>query len=121
MTRPAVRMCARCHRTTSHPVLVHEVHAATGPGFNVYACSECADLYPPMTDVLELPEPAPRRRSRLTLRVYTVDADGTVTDDRGKVEVRTGSWTDSLPHTSAYPPCGCPRCRTRERSTVQEA
>ncbi|MEV0557408.1 MULTISPECIES: hypothetical protein [unclassified Streptomyces] len=120
MTRPAVRMCARCHRTTSHPVLVHEVHAATGPGFNVYACSECADLYPPMTDVLELPEPAPRRRSRLTLRVYTVDADGAVTDDRGKVEVRTGR-TDPLPHTSAYPPCGCPRCRTRERSTVQEA
>ena len=91
MTRPAVRMCARCHRTTSHPVLVHEVQAATGPGFNVYACSECADLYPPMTDLLEFPEPAPRRRSRLTLRVYTVDADGAVTDDRGKIEVRTGA------------------------------
>ncbi|MGW3419005.1 hypothetical protein [Streptomyces phaeochromogenes] len=121
MTRPAVRMCARCHRTTSHPVLVHEVHAATGPGFNVYACSECANLYPPVADVLELPETAPRRRSRLTLRVYTVDVDGAVTDDRGKVEVRTGSRADPLPHTSAYPPCGCPRCRTRGRGTAQEA
>ncbi|MDQ1028531.1 DNA-directed RNA polymerase subunit RPC12/RpoP [Streptomyces umbrinus] len=121
MTRPAVRMCARCHRTTSHPALVHEVHAATGPGFNVYACSECADHYPPMTDVLELPEPAPRRRSRLTLRVYTVDAGGAVTGDRGKVEVRTAGRGDPPPRTSAYPPCRCPHCRTRERATTQEA
>ncbi|BCL29949.1 hypothetical protein ACFFS2_39010 [Streptomyces aurantiacus] len=118
MTRPAVRMCARCHRTTSNPVLVHEVHAATGPGFNVYACPGCADQYPPMTDVLELLEP-PRRRSRLTLRVYTVDAQGSVTGERGKVEVRTDNWADPLPQTSAYPPCGCPRCRAPERSRVQ--
>ncbi|MFE9649885.1 hypothetical protein ACFYO0_38400 [Streptomyces sp. NPDC006365] len=112
MTRPAVRMCARCHRTTSHPVLVHEVHAATGPGFNVYACPECADHYPPMTDPLELPE-TPRRRSRLTLRVYKVNAQGAVTEDRGEVEVLTGGRTDPVPRTSSYPPCGCPRCRTQ--------
>jgi DNA-directed RNA polymerase subunit RPC12/RpoP len=112
-------MCARCHRTTSHPVLVHEVHAATGPGFNVYACSECADHYPPMTDALELPEPV-RRRSRLTLRVYKVDAQGAVTEDQGRVEILTGGRADPLPHTSAYPPCRCPRCRTREHSTTQE-
>ena len=123
MTRPAVRMCARCHRTTSHPVLVHEVHAATGPGFNVYACTECADQYPPMTDVLDLPETTPHspRRSQLTLRVYAIDANGSVTEDRGRIEVRTAGPGDPLPRTSAYPPCGCPRCRTRERGTTQEA
>jgi hypothetical protein len=77
-------MCARCHRTTNHPILVHEVHTATGPGFNVYACTECADHYPPPTDVpeLELPEPS-ARRSRLTPHVYKVDADGAVTEDTG--------------------------------------
>ncbi|MEV0225505.1 hypothetical protein [Streptomyces sp. NPDC050704] len=122
MTRPAVRMCARCQDTTDAPVLVHEVHAATGPGFNVYACTECADHYPPMTDVLdlELSETTPRRRSRLTLRVYTVDADCAVTEDRGQVEILTGGRADPLPRTSAYPPCGCPRCRTREHSTAEE-
>ncbi|MDQ0776590.1 DNA-directed RNA polymerase subunit RPC12/RpoP [Streptomyces aurantiacus] len=119
MTRPAVRMCARCHRTTSSPVLVHEVHAATGPGFNVYACSECADQYPPMTDVLELLEPS-RRRSRLTLRVYTVDRQGAVTRERSRVEVRVGDRGDPLPLTSAYPPCGCPRCGTPEHSTAPQ-
>ncbi|MFF3488131.1 hypothetical protein ACFYXC_33305 [Streptomyces sp. NPDC002701] len=41
---------------TSHPVLVHEVHAAAGPGFNVYARPECADGYPPMTDAPDTPD-----------------------------------------------------------------
>ncbi|MGC5565621.1 hypothetical protein ACPYPG_22655 [Streptomyces sp. FR-108] len=121
MTRAAVRMCARCHRMTAQPVLVHEVHAATGPGFNVYACPECADQYPPMTDA---PEPAgPRRQgARLTLRVYTVDGQGTVTGERSRVEVRArgGSGPPPLPRTSAYPPCGCPRCRTPERGATQQ-
>ncbi|WP_328768957.1 hypothetical protein [Streptomyces sp. NBC_00286] len=112
MTRPAMRMCARCHRTTSEPVLVHEVHAATGPGFNVYACPDCADHYPPMTDPLELPG-TPRRRSRITLRVYKVNAEGAVTEDRGEVEVLAGARTGPVPRTSAYPPCGCPHCRTQ--------
>lgn len=112
MTRPAVRMCARCERTTAEPVLVHEVHAATGPGFNVYACQECAGHYPPRRDPYELLEAEPRR-SRLTLRVYRVDADGTVSEERDKVEVlvRGGALPVSL--TSAFPPCGCPRCRAR--------
>ncbi|GGL07010.1 hypothetical protein [Streptomyces flaveus] len=112
MTRPAVRMCARCHRTTDDPVLVHEVHAATGPGFNVYACQDCADHYPPLTDVYELLDTTPRR-SRLTLRVYKVNAEGAVTEHGSEVEVLAGGRTDPVPRTSAYPPCGCPRCRTQ--------
>ncbi|TGA84067.1 hypothetical protein, partial [Streptomyces sp. MZ04] len=57
--RPPVRMCARCQHTTDAPVLVHEVHAATGPGFNVYACQACATHYPPPTDALELLDAPP--------------------------------------------------------------
>lgn len=71
MTRPAARMCARCQRTTDEPVLVQEVHAATGPCFNVYACPDCATHYLPQPDVFELLEAAAHRRSRLTL--YTID------------------------------------------------
>jgi hypothetical protein len=132
MTRPAMRMCARCHCTTSHPVLVHEVHAATGPGFNVYACPECADHYPAMTDPLELPE-TPRRRSRLTLRVYKVNAQGTVTEDRGKVEVLTAARTANvgiptmrmppLPDTRTHPRRGPHHLngRFRHRSALRRA
>ncbi|WP_406443220.1 hypothetical protein OHB14_30110 [Streptomyces sp. NBC_01613] len=111
MTRPAVRMCARCQRTTDEPVLVHEVHAATGPGFNVYACPDCSTHYPPQPDVLELLEPN-HRRSRLTLRIYTVDTAGTVTADSGRLEIVAGGRAEPVPRTSAYPPCACPRCRT---------
>lgn len=85
--RPPLRMCARCRRTTDEPVLVHEVHAATGPGFNVYACPECAEHYPPMTDVLELLDSAARRRNR--------------TD---------GPPTEPIPCPPTNPPCTCPRC-----------
>lgn len=51
--RPPIRMCARCQRVTESPVLVHKHHGATGPGFNVYACQECARHYPPPTDELD--------------------------------------------------------------------
>lgn len=51
-----VRMCVRCDRVTSTPVLVSEVHAASGPGFNVYACAECAPSFPGPPDVFDLLE-----------------------------------------------------------------
>jgi hypothetical protein len=50
----SVRMCVRCNGTTDQPVVVSEVHANTGPGFNVYACPDCATLFPPQPDVLIL-------------------------------------------------------------------
>lgn len=109
MTRPATRMCTRCERITDEPVLVHEVHAATGPGFNVYACPDCATHYPPLREPLELLEPA-HHRSRLTLRVYRIDTRGTVTADSGRLEVVTGGRAAPVPRTSAYPPCACVRC-----------
>ncbi|MDQ1008825.1 hypothetical protein QFZ82_003310 [Streptomyces sp. V4I23] len=53
-TRKPVRMCVRCNHITETPVLVSEVHQNSGPGFNVYACSECAPHFPPVPDVLNL-------------------------------------------------------------------
>ncbi|WP_328550161.1 MULTISPECIES: hypothetical protein [unclassified Streptomyces] len=111
MTRPAMRICTRCQRITNEPVLVHEVHAATGPGFNVYACPPCAAHYPPQPDTLELLEAAHRRsRSRLTIRVYRIDTAGIVTADSGKIEILADGQAEPVPHTSGYPPCACPRC-----------
>ncbi|POX47712.1 hypothetical protein C3489_28950 [Streptomyces sp. Ru71] len=47
--------------------------------------------------------------SKMTIRVYTVDRYGTVTQDRGKVSVLPAQ--EPPPATSAFPPCACPRCR----------
>jgi hypothetical protein len=87
MSRPTLRMCVRCERTTETPVLVHEVHAPTGPGFNVYACAECADHYPPLTDVLEL-------------------------IGRGETEIVVDDQTERAPRTSTYPQRACPTFKT---------
>ncbi|MFZ3596623.1 hypothetical protein [Streptomyces sp. BH104] len=62
MTKKPRRMCARCQLATDEPVLVYEVHAPTGPGFNVYACPECAPSYPPMVDPLDILDRAHRAR-----------------------------------------------------------
>ncbi|MET9675011.1 hypothetical protein ABZY68_18225 [Streptomyces sp. NPDC006482] len=55
----ATTMCVRCHGLADPPVLVGEVHQASGPGFNAYACADCAPGFPPVPDVLDL---FPRRR-----------------------------------------------------------
>ncbi len=47
-------MCVRCHQVTDAPVTVAEVHQSSGPGWNVYACPECAPHFPPLPDVLDL-------------------------------------------------------------------
>ncbi|OKJ99810.1 hypothetical protein AMK26_27910 [Streptomyces sp. CB03234] len=52
--RLPVRMCVHCERITDSPVVVSEVHQSSGPGFNVYACPECAPHFPPVPDVLDL-------------------------------------------------------------------
>ncbi|WP_282695777.1 hypothetical protein [Streptomyces sp. CC208A] len=59
--RKPVRMCVRCSRITDAPVLVAEVHQNSGPGFNVYACRECAPHFPPVPDVFDLLPPARER------------------------------------------------------------
>jgi hypothetical protein len=62
--RPPVRMCVRCQRITEVPVLVREVHAGSGPGFNVYACPDCAPHITPGPDALEVIELARQHRSK---------------------------------------------------------
>lgn len=53
-SRKPGRMCVRCDRFTTAPVLVSEVHAGSGPGFNVYACTQCAPSLPQVPDALDL-------------------------------------------------------------------
>jgi hypothetical protein len=57
-----VRMCVRCRRITDAPIVVREVHSNSGPGWNVYACPDCAPHIPPAPDPLELLKAAQRKR-----------------------------------------------------------
>jgi hypothetical protein len=53
---------------------------------------------------------APRKPGvKMTIRVYTVDRHGSVTEDRGTVDILHGQ--EPLPRMSMDPPCECPRCR----------
>lgn len=49
------------------------------------------------------------RGSKMTLRVYRVDAHGAVVEDRGTVSVADP--TGPLPPSQGFPPCACPRHR----------
>ncbi|MFC4608799.1 hypothetical protein ACFO9E_13365 [Streptomyces maoxianensis] len=63
--RRPVRMCVRCSTITDAPVVVSEVHANSGPGFNVYACSACAPRFPPVPSAIDLlPLRRPERGGR---------------------------------------------------------
>lgn len=110
MTRPAMRMCTRCERSTGAPVPVRQLHAPTGPTLTIYACQECVTHYPALEGAVDLLQ-SPYRHSRMTLHVYRVDADGVITEDRGKVEITAGGPGEPVPYTSTYPPCACTGCR----------
>lgn len=52
----------------------------------------------------------------MTIRVYTVDRNGTVTEDRGTAtSIRAGK--HELPEVSGFPPCKCWRCRSGQAVT----
>ncbi|MGV2918820.1 hypothetical protein [Streptomyces alfalfae] len=55
-------MCVRCHQLTGEAVVVAEVHQNSGPGWNVYACPECAPHSPPLPDALDLLQDGHLRR-----------------------------------------------------------
>jgi hypothetical protein len=59
-----LRMCVRCERITDAPVLVREVHGNSGPGWNVYACPDCAPYVPSGPSALEVLEAAQRHRNK---------------------------------------------------------
>lgn len=46
---------------------------------------------------------------KMTLRVYVVNREGLITEDRGAVDVLHGR--EPLPLMSVDPPCACPRHR----------
>ncbi|MCW7942822.1 hypothetical protein AAW14_12395 [Streptomyces hygroscopicus] len=51
-----------------------------------------------------------RPRVKMSIRVYRVVDDGTITEDRGTVtSIDYGE--KQLPKESGFPPCTCPRCR----------
>lgn len=47
--------------------------------------------------------------TKMTIRVYTVDRHGLVTEDRGTVSIVAGE--GPLPESNGFPPCTCRRCR----------
>ncbi|WP_260867908.1 hypothetical protein [Streptomyces sp. SAJ15] len=47
-----VKHCHRCDRMTAEPVVVADVHGATGSGHIIHACPACAPHYPPPYDPL---------------------------------------------------------------------
>lgn len=48
--RPVPQYCTRCQKSTDDPVKVGERFGASGAGGNVYACRNCAPLFPPQSD-----------------------------------------------------------------------
>ncbi|MFB6843895.1 hypothetical protein ACFCXS_03320 [Streptomyces sp. NPDC056373] len=110
MTRPAMRMCTRCERSTGTPAPIRQFQAPSGLPLTIYACQECVSHYPALEGAVGLLQ-SPYRHSRMTLHVYRVDAEGAVTEDCGKVEITAGGPAEPVPYTSAYPPCACAGCR----------
>ncbi|MFG2941073.1 hypothetical protein [Streptomyces sp. NPDC048282] len=76
---------------------------ATGPG--------AWPTLPRSVDTVKATTP-PRTGAKMTLRVYTVDQYGTVTADRGTVEVQDGEELPPVTLASAFSPCACPHHRT---------
>ncbi|MGW0765631.1 hypothetical protein [Streptomyces sp. NPDC002676] len=63
-----------------------------------------------MTNGTALPG-ASARGSGMTMRVYSVDRYGTISQDRGTVTVTYGNQLSPEPVMStAFPPCECSRC-----------
>ncbi|WDO05531.1 hypothetical protein ME763_07620 [Streptomyces murinus] len=57
------------------------------------------------------------RGGRMTMRVYTVDLYGTITQDRGTVTVATDGKLPPLPQPDSYPACQCTLCRLGRSAT----
>lgn len=56
-----------------------------------------------------------KRGVKMTMHVYRVNQDGTVTEDRGTVNVKDRK--TPMPYSDAYPPCQCPRHRAARAVT----
>ncbi|MGY0061600.1 hypothetical protein ACWY4P_34540 [Streptomyces sp. LZ34] len=56
------QICARCDKPTTTPVIVGQVHSASGGGRTIYACPKHAARFPAQRDPLT--ELAALRRAR---------------------------------------------------------
>jgi hypothetical protein len=52
---------------------------------------------------------------KMTMRVYRVNGDGVVTEDRGVVSVP--EFTGTVAFDKGYPPCLCPRHRAGRQAS----
>lgn len=52
--RPPVRMCAACQTITTTPVLIRSIEQASGPGWSLYACPDCAPTHLTPTEAMQL-------------------------------------------------------------------
>lgn len=59
--RPLPQYCTRCQKATDDPVKVGESFGQSGAGGNIYACRNCAPLFPPQSDPFA--QMAARRRA----------------------------------------------------------
>ncbi|SHI21216.1 hypothetical protein SAMN05444521_5462 [Streptomyces sp. 3214.6] len=50
------------------------------------------------------------RGGGMTIRVYTVDCHGQITDDRGTCTQHRGSKPLPMVQDNAFPACVCPKC-----------
>lgn len=57
----------------------------------------------------------PKHPVKMTMRVYTVNRAGIVTENRSPVSVLPSN--QPLPMSTAFPPCQCPRCRSGQAVT----
>ncbi|MGW7529671.1 hypothetical protein [Streptomyces sp. NPDC054783] len=53
----------------------------------------------------------------MTMRVYTVNRYGSITQDRGTVTVAFGNRPLPVGIETAFPPCACPRCRAGQTAS----
>ncbi|MEW1655823.1 MULTISPECIES: hypothetical protein [unclassified Streptomyces] len=53
------------------------------------------------------------RQSLMTLRVYTTTREGVVVQEHAQIHVVAGDRFDLYGLTQAWPPCACPRHRSR--------
>lgn len=52
--RLPVRMCVDCRVITTTPIMIRAIEQASGPGWSLYACSECAHRHLTHAEVMQL-------------------------------------------------------------------
>jgi hypothetical protein len=78
-------MCVTCHTITDTPLLIRSIEQGSGPGWNLYACPDCAPQHLSQDEAMQLlfdhtaacaecalPSPAePCAQGRVLVRVHS--------------------------------------------------